>query len=246
VSDGDRIDYIPFTQDLYSIGLPMRKGRPRLGTRPSPSPSITRIALVGATALLIAVSAGAVAAGAQTTQAQLEFVAPEEIATSGSEGMSDPVSVWIKSSADRDLTPNFTASLEDGDGNAVAEGDFKVVAIVGDTEGPVGPLAADSVGRYRLALKGSGVGSAASGQLVATAPGVAPASVALAVAPKSIANHGVDGALFGPLAAAFVLMALVWLVRLGRVGLIEPLGPLDLDFKASFASTLPAFCPTRQ
>lgn len=183
----------------------------------------------------------AAGASAQSSRPQLEFVAPETVAISGSGDESDPISVWLRNDSGQQVTPRFVAVLENSDGHAV-EGSAAEVVVVGDEgdETNAQALEADSVGRYRLEIHGSAADDSGTGQLVAEADGIAPGSVALTVGPKSVADKGVDGALLIPLAAAFVLMVLAWLIGVMGVSLRTPLPALDFDFKTSFASTLTA------
>ncbi len=198
-----------------------------------------RFVAIGGIGLLLVLALATPAGAAEAVGAGLEFVAPEEIAVTGSDESSDAVSVWLANNTDRELTPSFEASLEDGEGDSVAGGDVEAVAVDDeDAEAAVAPLAAGSVGRYRVVLKGPGADDTASGQLVATAAGATPGAVSLSVGPKTVANRGVNEALLIPLAAAFVLMFFVWLISVTPVSLADPLGTLDLDFKTSFASTL--------
>jgi hypothetical protein len=158
----------------------------------------------------------------------LEFVAPESVATTVSDGTSDEFSVWLKNATATAVTPSFKTVLEDSDGDAV----HPTLEISGD---PSSPLPADDVGRYRIKLEG---GSDSSGQLVATAPSVAPATVAISVGKKSAVDRGVNGALLIPLVGAAVLMALAWWFSVKPVSLGSPLGSLEFKFSESFASSL--------
>jgi hypothetical protein len=198
-----------------------------------------RFAVIGGTSLLLVLSMVSSSEAAGSVDTGLEFVAPEQIALTGSSEESDGVSVWLANNSGRELTPSFDVSLEDGDGNSIPGNQVKVVTVDDeDAEVAVGSLPADSVDRYRLMLKGPSADDTASGQLVAKAAGVAPGTVALSVGPETVANRGVTEALLAPLIVAVVLMFFVWLISVKPVSLSDPLGTLDLDFKASFATTL--------
>lgn len=197
-----------------------------------------RLTLVAATTVLLVLG---VTAPANAQSRELEFVAPDQIALTGSDDVSDKVSVWLENASDEELTPGFATILEDSDGDAVASDTVQVVAV--DDEGAkiaIEPLAANDVGRYRLFLKGSGADKDSSGQLVATGSGIAPGSVSLSVGPEPVASGGVDSALLFPLGGAVLLILLAWVAVVRPVGLRHPLGTLDLDFTTSFASTLTA------
>jgi hypothetical protein len=197
-----------------------------------------RLTLVAATTVLMTVAATSTASAQER---ELKFVAPDQIALTGSDGSSDKVSVWVENASNKQVTPNFAAILEDGDGNAVSRGTVQVVAVNNDdNEIAIRRLAANQVSRYRLFLKGSGADEDGSGQLVATGSGIAPASVSLAVGPESIASNGVDFALLFPLGGAVLLILIASLTVVRPVPLRDPLGTLDLDFATSFASTLTA------
>lgn len=197
-----------------------------------------RLTLFAAITVLLALGVTS-AASAQTPE--LKFVAPDQIALTGSDGASGKVSVWVENASNESVTPSFAAILENGDGDAVAPKTVEVIAVDDqDNEIAIEPLAAYDVRRYRLFLKGSGANEDSAGQLVATGSGLAPASVSLSVGPKSIANGGVDSALLFPLGGAVLLILLCWLTVVRPVSLGQPLGTLDLDFTTSFASTLTA------
>jgi hypothetical protein len=169
----------------------------------------------------------------------LEFVAPEELAFTG----SDEATVWLQNDSGIAVEPSFTMSAEDSDGEAVPKDSVTVVTDEGE------PLDPYNVGRYRLHLGGSAIEGDLSGELVATAgaaalgagkQGVAPASLSVSAGPKSDFDHGVGEILYVPAIAAFLLVLFSWLVTIagGRVSLLAPLPALDFDFKTSFASTL--------
>ena len=173
---------------------------------------------------------------------ELEFVSPTEIKLTATGEESAKTSVWLRNESTEDVRPVFSASMEEKDGTAVSPGQVRVVLVddAGSEIAPdaVSPLPANGVGRYRLMLKGSGVGTDISGQLVATAAGVAPASVGISVSKKTVLNRGVNTALLAPFVLAAIVVFIAWAITL--VPFNEPLPKLDLDFKESFASTLTA------
>ncbi|MDX6581004.1 MAG: hypothetical protein QOI10_188 [Solirubrobacterales bacterium] len=197
-----------------------------------------RLILVGVTVVLVALC---VTAAASAQAPELEFVSPDQIALTGSDDASDEVSVWVKNASDEQVTPAFAVSLEDGDGHAIAPDTLQVVAVDDDgNEITVPAIAANAVGRYRLLVKGAGADQEASGELIATSAGVAPASVSISLGPKPVTGSGVDAALLFPLGAAVLLIVVAWVAVVRPIALTEPLGTLDLGFSASFASTLTA------
>jgi hypothetical protein len=182
---------------------------------------------IGAIAFLLALSTANVAS-AQVPG--LELVAPDSIAVSVSDGTSDEVSVWLRNTTSKVVVPAFKASLEKSDGQPVNA----TVKLVG---GPAQDLAAKDVGRYRVYLTN---GEESSGLLVATSPPVAPATVLLSLAPKPVADRGVNAVLLISLIAAIVLIAAAWFFVVRPVSLTNPLGTLELKFTESFASSLTA------
>ncbi len=173
---------------------------------------------------------------ASAQPAELDFVEPEKVVATFSGEKSDEVSVWLRNASGQELTPEFVTVLQDGDG-APAEAKVEVVGEGGKVVSPP-PIGAGQVARYRLAFADP---SESSGQLVATAPGVAAASVPLALGPELASTRGVDGALVVPLGAALILLALAWFYGHGGVKLTDKLGgAAELDFSKSFASTLTA------
>lgn len=180
-------------------------------------------------------------AGAQMPE--LEFVAPEEVTLTASEGETSKVSVWLRNASAQEVTPLFTLTMEDGDGDALAPAQLEVVVVDDEDQeidaSAVAPLSANSVGRYRLSLRGSGANGDASGQLIATAAGLAPGSVAVTLTPESVMRSSVSFVLLLSLFFAGVVVAIAW-GGTDRVSPRAPLGTLDFDFKTSFASTLTA------
>jgi hypothetical protein len=217
----------------------------KTGTDPSGMPSMresrpmtVRIALVIVMVLLVVLG---LSASANAQIPEFTFVSPDQVALTGSDDSSGKISVWLKNTSAKEVTPEFVASLEDADGHAIPAEDASVVT-VDDEDNPVDPppLAANDVARYRLYLKGSAADEDGSGQLVATGAGVAAASVSLSVGPDSNITRGVDAALVIPFAAAFVLILIAVFAVVMPVSLASPLGTLDFDFSQSFASTLTA------
>jgi hypothetical protein len=188
----------------------------------------TRVFLIVTTAFALIAVAAVPSAVAQAPE--LAFVAPETITAELTGERSDEVSVWIKNTADREVTPEFEAVLENGSGEAVP-------AKVEVGGGRVTPIPAGTVGRYRVYLTRA---SKSAGQLVATSTGVAPASVAVSAGPKLAPGRGVVGALLIPLLAALIVLVGIWAIVHGDVKLTDPLGSLELEFSKSFASTLTA------
>ncbi|HEY6550246.1 MAG TPA: hypothetical protein VIY71_03485, partial [Solirubrobacterales bacterium] len=168
--------------------------------------------------------------GAVAQTPELAFVAPETIVAELTDEKSDEVSVWIKNTAAQEVTPEFETVLENSSGEPVP-------AKVEVGGGGITPIPASKVGRYRLYLTKA---SKSSGQLVVTAPGVAPASIAVSAGPKLALGRGVAGALLIPLFAALIVLVGIWAIVHGEVKLTDPLGGLELDFSKSFASTLTA------
>jgi hypothetical protein len=179
-------------------------------------------------------------AGAQLATPTLSFVAPDELAVSGSDKVSDEFSVWLSNDSAQPVLPRFTASLEDSDGNPVLARDVSV-APAGETRRPVVlPVPADGVARYRIELVGAAADENVSGQLVATAAGVGPASVPITVGPEPAAGNSAYEVLLISLIAAAALMLIVYAYSVLPKSPLDPLGELDFDFTSSFASTLTA------
>jgi hypothetical protein len=196
--------------------------------------------LAAATAVTLVLGASAAPAAEAPG---LEFVAPSKLVLTASGGESSKVSVWLANASDGEATPTFTASLEDGDGDAVPSATLAVVTVDDDGKAiPTPAVGANSVERYRLFLKGGGMGEDLSGQLIATAEGLAPASVAVTVAPNLDTNLGildVNWVLVLALVGALIVILLSWSI-VSAVPLKTPLGDVNLDFGTSFASTLTA------
>lgn len=178
--------------------------------------------------VLVVVTVLSTAGRAAAQDSELDFVSPDSVAFTIDGSTSDEVSVWLRNASEKEVTPSFRVILEDSDGKSVTS----TVKVSGGT---IAPLAGNDVARYRLQLEG---GSKASGQLVATAPALAPATVPLSLGEKSIADRGVNGALLIPLVAALVLIAVAFFTVVKPVSLTAPLGTLELKFSESFASTL--------
>jgi hypothetical protein len=166
---------------------------------------------------------------AEAQGTELDFVSPESVTADLSGKSSEELSVWLKNGTDKAVSPEFEAVLENGDGEAAGA----TVAVVGDMRS----VGADEVARFRLRLEDA---TKSSGQLVAKAPGVTPASVAITVGPKLDLSRGVNGALIFPFVAAFVLVLVAAVVAGALSKLTAELGTAELEFSKAFASTLTA------
>jgi hypothetical protein len=191
---------------------------------------MTRLSLIVLALVTVLVLSPAPAAVAQNPE--LTFVAPESLTAELSGSTSDDVSVWLKNGSGQTVTPSFSTVLENGDGEPV---NSKVEISSGSAKS----LDAYEVERYRVHLLN---GSKSSGELVASADGVAPAAISIAVAPKLPDGRGVTGVLLISLAVAFLvtLICAAWIFIRKNVKLTAPLGSAELDFSKSFASTLTA------
>jgi hypothetical protein len=187
--------------------------------------------------LLVVVSVCAAnAAVASAAAGELSFVEPEKVAVTYGGERSDEVSVWLKNDGTQEVTPDFTTVLEDGDGNPAPASVEVVGEGVAAAKAP--PLAGGQVARYRLAFVEP---SKSSGQLVASAAGVEPATVPLSIGPDLPSTRGIDAALLIPLGIAVVWLILAWFLGHGKAKLSDKLGgTAELDFSKSFASTLTA------
>jgi hypothetical protein len=177
------------------------------------------------------------AAPATASAAALSFAAPESVSTGTSGGRTDEFTVWLKNGTDQEIVPSFSVVLEGSDEEAI---DASVKMSGGPKrEGRPKPLPAYSVGRYRLYVETS---SNASGQIVATAAGIEPASMQLTVKPDLSATRGVNGALLIPLGIASIVFFGAWGLarKCGALGILDPIGSVKFDFSKSFASTLTA------
>jgi hypothetical protein len=167
---------------------------------------------------------------------ELSFVEPEKVTVTYNGERSDEVSVWLENDGAQAVTPEFTTVLEDEDGKPAAA----AVEVVGEgaVEGKAAPLAASQVGRYRLVFVKP---TKASGQLVAGAAEVQPATIPLSIGADLPSTRGIDAALLIPLGIAFVFLIIGWFVGCRGVSLTDRLGgTAELDFSKSFASTLTA------
>jgi len=185
------------------------------------------------------------AAGAQAEE--LAFVSPDKLALTASDGSSKVATVWLRNATGAALTPKFGVDAETGDGKAVPARTRDVRVVVVDDDGnDIDPpkLAAKGVGRYRLVLRGSGMGKDVSGELVARdaaePPAVASATLGLSVSPKSFADQGVTAALIVALGLAVIIVVIAWGAVADWASPGRQLGALALDFQTSFASTLTA------
>jgi hypothetical protein len=174
------------------------------------------------------------AAGATAQSPELTFVEPEKLAVNYSGEQSDATSVWVKNTSTSAVTPEFSTVLQDSDGVPV---DVKV-EVIDEESAPVQPqaIAAGGVERYRVRFADS---SKSSGQLVAGAKGIAPATVPLALGEELPSARGVNGTLVVALILALLVLIPSWFLGHGSVGLLDRLGgTAELDFTKSFASTL--------
>lgn len=172
--------------------------------------------------------------GAAAQSAELAFVEPEKIAVNYSGEESDEVSVWIKNASTSEVTPELSTVLQDSDGAPVDAG-VEVVDPEGATASP-SPVGAGEVARYRIRFTGA---SKSSGQLVASAKGVAPGTVSLSLGPELASARGVNGALAIGLVLALLTLIPCWFLGHGSTGILDRLGgTAELDFTKSFASTL--------
>ena len=179
-------------------------------------------------------------AAARADEPGLEFVAPETVTLESDSGRTKPVTVWLRNTSATPREVTLTAILEDSDGDPVSGRTATVVPV--DEEGKdldqFAPPAENAITRYRLFLRGSGLGEDVAGRLVATAPSAAPASIELTVAPKTKLSPGVDLLLIVPLILAFALVGRAWASTPKRPRWDAALPALALDFKTSFATTL--------
>jgi hypothetical protein len=191
----------------------------------------TRFSLI---VLVLAIALALTSASIATAQEpELAFVGADEGLTAELTGSrSDDLSVWLKNTSDRVVTPSFAVVLENKSGEPV---NSKVEVSGGRTA----PLSAYDVGLYRIHLVD---GTSSKGELVASAAGVSPASVSIAVGKKLPVGRGVNGVLLGSLGLAFLvtLICAAWIFIRKNVKLTAPLGSVELDFSKSFASTLTA------
>lgn len=172
-------------------------------------------------------------AGAQTPG--LEIVSPEKLALSREDGETNTVTVWVRNSADSAVRPTLEAVVEDGDG----DGNVYPAVVVDDNGAEISTpeLEPGRIGRYRVFLR-AGASEDQSGQFLVRGVG-AGGSIAVSIKEKSAADRGVTGALVLPVIPAFLLIVIAGLlaIRGNDTKLESPLPP-DLDFKASFASTV--------
>ena len=176
------------------------------------------------------------AATASAASGELSFVEPEKVTVTYNGERSGEVSIWLKNDGAEEVTPEFTTVLENGDGEPAAAS----VEVLGEgaTAGQAAPLASGKVDRYRLVFVKP---SKSSGQLVASAAGVEPATVPLSIGPDLPSTRGIDAALLIPLGIAVVWLIIAWLLGGGNTSLRDKLGgTAELDFSKSFASTLTA------
>jgi hypothetical protein len=168
---------------------------------------------------------------------QLVFLQPETVTVTYSGDRSEEVSVWLKNDGTGlPVTPTFSTVLEDGEG----KGAPAAVEVVGEgaEAGKAAPLSAGQVARYRLVFLKP---SKSSGQLVANALRVQPATLPLSIGPDLPSARGIDAALLIPLVIAVVWLVIAWFIGSGSTGLGDKLGgTAELDFSKSFASTLTA------
>jgi hypothetical protein len=175
-------------------------------------------------------------AAASAAPGELSFVEPEKVAVTYDSNRSDEVSVWLKNDGAREVTPEFTTVIEGGNGKAA----LAAVEVVGEgaKAGKAEPVAARQIARYRLVFLNP---SKSSGQLVASAKGMEPASLPLSIGEDLSSTHGVDAALLIPLGLAVAFLVIAWFCGHGDKKLTDTLGgAAEIDFTKSFASTLTA------
>ena len=196
--------------------------------------SAPRIGAMAAALFIVLAPASAAAQGGE-----LEFLEPEEVVVTAEPGASENFTVRLRNRSPQQVTPTFAAEVEDEDGRAIA-GHRVVVVVVDDDDKEIAtaPIGENDVGRYRLFLRGQGIGEEVSGLLVARGPrGVAPATVPLSAAPPTVADRGADVVILGSLLLAAAIMAVAR--RTVATGpLSGALPDLKFDFKGSYASTL--------
>jgi hypothetical protein len=159
----------------------------------------------------------------------LEFLGTDSLSASLGGESSEPFNVWLKNTGSGEAEPSFEAALVTGDGGAVTPG---IEVVEGKS------VAGDGVARFRLKLTDA---SSSSGQLVAKAAGLSPASTSITLAPKLDLGRGVNGALIFPFLAAALLVGLSLIYSgVGIKGLRGPLGSAQLEFSSNFAGALTA------
>jgi hypothetical protein len=153
----------------------------------------------------------------------------------GSGTQTEPVSVWVRNSAAVTVTPIFVAVLEDKHGKPADSP--RVDAPSGTT---VQAISAGDVGRSRLVISGITKGSSLSGELVAKpnaiTPNVAPATLAVTIAPKPNYDHRSDYILI--FAGVFALIVVGLTGWFSEAKLKGTLSPANLDFSGAFASRI--------
>jgi hypothetical protein len=184
-----------------------------------------------AASLCVFVSCVAVAPGQVP---ELEIVAPDDVSVTGTDDRSKQFSIWLRNGGRTSISPEFAVAAEDGDGEAVK--DVAVEPATGEV------LPAGDVGRYRLRLVGAAADDNASGQLIARADGLAPASVDLTFGPEPL-PLGIDPGLLLLIlggVAILVVARRVIAVDIDDKSLTATLPDKDWDFSHGFASTLVA------
>jgi hypothetical protein len=97
-------------------------------------------------------------------------------------------------------------------------------------------LPAGDVSRYRLFMKGGGLAEDVSGELVATATGLAPASLEAAATRETVEDIGVDWTFWLAFIFAGVVLVAAIAAAEGKPG--REITDAEFDFSKSFASTL--------
>jgi hypothetical protein len=178
-------------------------------------------------AAMVLVFSAVTAADAQS--AELEFLAPDAVTANLSGETSKEWSVWLENSSDRVVVPEFKVVLENSDGETAPA----TVEVSGEAKS----IGANQVTRFRLTLTEA---SKSSGQLVALADGLSPASVPISVGPELDLSRGVNGALIIPFILAFILMIAAAIYGCRDADLLDAVGTAELEFSKSFATTLTA------
>lgn len=185
-----------------------------------------------AASLCVFVSCAAVA---PAQERGLEVVAPDSVSVTGNENESKKFSIWLQHGGAASVTPQFAVVAEDGDGEAVT--DVAVEPGTGEA------LPAGDVRRYRLRLAGKAADEKASGQLIARADGLAPASVDLTFGPEPV-PAGIDPSVLLLLLGGVALLVVAQRAKAVKIGdkrwWQATLPDKDWDFSTGFASTLVA------
>jgi uncharacterized membrane protein YfcA len=167
---------------------------------------------------------------AQTASPALSIVAPDSLKISHEDGTAKAQGLWVKNSSASTATVDFSALLEDSDGDPV---------VISATPAPA-TIPANRVQRFEVTFDKISNEGALSGQLVASAADVAPGTVKVEIAPKRDVTSDLNLVLILPLIFALLFM-------IARYETLQPatgaawstrLGAVNFDFSKSFASTI--------